>query len=84
MNNFTQFNLDSNICKAITACGYTTPTPVQAKAIPEVLLGKDVVVSAPTGTGKTAAFVVPGLDYLSRQETTKKTRVLILTRQHAN
>jgi superfamily II DNA/RNA helicase len=79
MNNFTQFNLDSNICKAIAACGYTQPTPVQAKSIPEVLQGKDVVVSAQTGTGKTAAFVLPSLHNLSLQEATKKTRVLILT-----
>lgn len=79
MENFTQFNFDSNICKAITLCGYEKPTPVQTKSIPEVLTGRDVVVSAQTGTGKTAAFVLPILQLLSLKEPTKKTRVLILT-----
>ncbi len=79
MDNFKSFDLDSNIYKAITACGYTAPTPVQAKSIPQVLLGNDVVVSAQTGTGKTAAFVLPALHNLSLKEMTRKTRVLILT-----
>ncbi len=77
---FTQMNLNSNIYKAITACGYTQPTPVQAKSIPEVMSGRDVVVSAQTGTGKTAAFVLPALHRLSSaQQSSKKPRVLILT-----
>lgn len=79
VENFSQFNFDSNICKAITQCGYETPTPVQKKSIPEVLTGRDVVVSAQTGTGKTAAFVLPILHLLSLKEACKKTRVLILT-----
>jgi superfamily II DNA/RNA helicase len=73
VNNFNDFNLNSNICKAIELCGYTTPTPVQAKAIPEILAGRDVVVSAQTGTGKTAAFVLPAMHDLGEQA------VLILT-----
>lgn len=76
MSNFEQFNLDSNIYKAIQACGYTKPTPVQTKSIPEILNGNDVVVSAQTGTGKTAAFVLPALHYLSQQELTKKPEFL--------
>src|SRR5580704_11573934 len=76
---FTQFNLDSNIYKAIAACGYTEPTPVQAKSIPAVMKGDDVVVSAQTGTGKTAAFMLPALHRLSAQQPSKKPRVLILT-----
>lgn len=75
---FAQLNLDSNIYKAIEACGYTQPTPIQAQSIPDILLGKDLVASAQTGTGKTAAFVLPALQRLSR-EPSKKTRVLILT-----
>lgn len=79
MDNFTQLHLDSNICKAIDLCGYTKPTPVQAKAIPEALLGKDIVVCSQTGSGKTAAFVLSGLQNLSLQEPCKKPRILILT-----
>lgn len=75
---FAQLNLDSNIYKAITACGYTTPTPIQAQSIPDILLGKDLVASAQTGTGKTAAFVLPALQRLTEQPS-KKTRILILT-----
>ena len=79
MNTFTDFNLDSNIYKAITACGYTIPTPVQAKSIPLVMGRQDVVVSAQTGTGKTASFVLPALHHLSSMQAGKKTRILILT-----
>lgn len=76
---FTQLNLDPNIFKAITLCGYTKPTPIQSKSIPNILLGKDLVASAQTGTGKTAAFVLPALHRLSNQKPSKETRVLILT-----
>jgi superfamily II DNA/RNA helicase len=76
---FSQLNLDQNINKALVACGYTTPTPVQAKAIPEILLGKDLVASAQTGTGKTAAFVLPALHHLATQAPLKKPRILVLT-----
>lgn len=79
MDNFSNFNLHSDINKAITLCGYTKPTPVQAKSIPEILNGKDVVVSAQTGTGKTASFVLPALHNLSTKPHSKKPRVLILT-----
>lgn len=76
---FAQLNLCPNISKAITACGYSQPTPVQTKSIPSILEGKDVVVSAQTGTGKTAAFVLPALHKLSTQKLSKKTSTLILT-----
>lgn len=76
---FSNLNLDQNITKALIACGYTTPTPVQAKAIPEILLGKDLVASAQTGTGKTAAFVLPALHHLATQAPLKKPRILVLT-----
>ncbi|HVE44510.1 MAG TPA: DEAD/DEAH box helicase [Gammaproteobacteria bacterium] len=76
---FEQFNLHASLAKGIAACGYTNPTPVQAQSIPPILAGKDAVVSAQTGTGKTAAFVLPALHHLSLQEPSKKTRVLILT-----
>jgi superfamily II DNA/RNA helicase len=76
---FAQFNLDDNIFKAITACGYTTPTPIQIKSIPDVILGRDLVASAPTGTGKTAAFVLPALHRLTLTKSANKPRILILT-----
>lgn len=76
---FQQFNLSPHIYKALNVCGYTSPTPIQAKSIPIILDGKDLVASAQTGTGKTAAFVLPALHYLSTQNSNKKTRILILT-----
>ena len=76
---FAQLNLDSHISKAILNCGYTTPTPIQARCIPDILEGKDLVASAQTGTGKTAAFVLPALQRLSIQRQTQKPRILILT-----
>lgn len=79
MTTFSEFNLHADINKAIAICGYTTPTPIQAKTIPSVMEGKDVVASAQTGTGKTAAFVLPALNRLKTAGPSKKTRILILT-----
>ncbi len=77
---FAALNLNPSIVKAIQACGYTTPTPVQAKSIPDILLGKDIVVSSQTGTGKTAAFVLPALHrLLATKNKDGRPRVLILT-----
>ena len=56
---FTNLNLSDNVLLAIKECGYTTPTPIQAKAIPIILSGRDVLAKAQTGTGKTAAFTLP-------------------------
>ena len=58
---FSDFDLHTNINKAIQQCGYTQPTPVQAQSIPVILNGKDIIVTAQTGTGKTASFVLPAL-----------------------
>jgi len=76
---FNKLNLHKNVAKAIEVCGYTNPTPVQQQAIPEILKGKDVVACAQTGTGKTAAFVLPALHHLNSTEHTKQTRILVLT-----
>lgn len=76
---FSQLNLHPEIAKALQVCGYTTPTPIQAKSIPEILLRKDVVACAQTGTGKTAAFVLPALHQLAAQKSNRKTKILILT-----
>ncbi|MBX2997150.1 MAG: DEAD/DEAH box helicase [Caldilineaceae bacterium] len=64
--NFEQFSLDPRIMAGVKAMGYTTPTPIQQQAIPVVLAGKDVLGLAQTGTGKTAAFVLPMLQHLSK------------------
>lgn len=62
--NFHSFKFDSRINAGIKALGYQTPTPIQSQAIPPVLEGKDVMGLAQTGTGKTAAFVLPMLQRL--------------------
>jgi len=61
---FEQFNFDSALSRAITKQGFETPTPIQAQAIPPALEGRDVLGVAQTGTGKTAAFVLPALQRL--------------------
>ena len=62
---FEELNLAPQILQALTACGYTEPTPIQAQTIPALLAGRDVIGSAQTGTGKTAAFVLPALQRLA-------------------
>jgi ATP-dependent RNA helicase RhlE len=61
---FNTFNFHLKVAAGITAAGYTTPTPIQAQAIPEVMQGRDVMGLAQTGTGKTAAFALPILNRL--------------------
>jgi ATP-dependent RNA helicase RhlE len=61
---FKNFNFDQKIDAGIQACGYDVPTPIQLEAIPEVLKGRDIMGLAQTGTGKTAAFVLPMLQRL--------------------
>nr|WP_319777061.1 DEAD/DEAH box helicase [uncultured Sphaerochaeta sp.] len=77
---FNDFTLSSEIIKAVRAKGYDSPTPIQQKAIPAVLEGRDVLAGAQTGTGKTAAFALPVLELLNREGKKEKApRVLILT-----
>ena len=61
---FSKLNLAPNFLKGVKAMGYTEPTPIQLRAIPAVLSGRDLVASAQTGTGKTAAFALPVLTML--------------------
>ena len=78
---FNELNIIEPILKAIGEEGYTQPTPIQQQAIPLVLEGNDLLGCAQTGTGKTAAFSIPILQLLSKQEVNgkKKIRSLILT-----
>ncbi len=78
---FEELQLISPILKALGQCGHHIPTPVQAQAIPRALIGRDVIASAQTGTGKTAAFVLPALQRLAASCADRKTgpRVLVLT-----
>jgi len=76
---FNQFNLDPQLLKAIEALDYNAPTPVQAQAIPAALTGDDIMVCAQTGSGKTAAFLLPTIDRLIRNKAPNSaTRVLVL------
>lgn len=79
---FTDLNLSAPILKAVAEEGYTSPTPVQAQAIPPILEGRDMLAGAQTGTGKTAGFTLPMLELLTRnkvQKGSRHVRVLILT-----
>jgi ATP-dependent RNA helicase RhlE len=78
-HSFNDFAIDDRLKANIAAKGYTTPTPIQDQAIPHVLQGKDVVGLANTGTGKTAAFLVPLIDkVLKFRALGKDERVLIM------
>ena len=67
LNSFTELNLSQPILKALAHEGYDKPTPIQARAIPELLAGRDLLGIAQTGTGKTAAFALPILQKLSEK-----------------
>jgi superfamily II DNA/RNA helicase len=62
---FSELGLGPDVLRAISDCGYDTPTPIQEQAIPVVLMGRDILGSAQTGTGKTASFTLPMIDILS-------------------
>ena len=78
---FQSLGLSEALLKAVSKKGYTTPSPIQQKAIPPILEGKDVLASAQTGTGKTAGFTLPLLHLLSEnpKEKFRPIRALILT-----
>jgi ATP-dependent RNA helicase RhlE len=81
---FSDFNFDSNLQEGLDSMGFETPTPIQAQAIPIILSGKDLIGCAQTGTGKTAAFVLPILDKLSKTPTDKtNTLIIVPTRELA-
>lgn len=76
MSSFDSFGLAPSILRGVRDAGYTSPTPVQAATLPHALDGIDVVGVAQTGTGKTAAFVLPILDYLVKDPVQAKKRVV--------
>lgn len=82
---FAYFGLDSQIQKAVAEQGYNTPTPIQAQSIPHILAGSDLMGTAQTGTGKTAAFVLPIIQKILRHASNSASparhpiRALVLT-----
>jgi ATP-dependent RNA helicase RhlE len=77
---FDSLGLMAELLRAVATQGYTVPTPIQAKAIPEILAGHDILAGAQTGTGKTAAFTLPVLQILSgRPSQGRLPRALVLT-----
>jgi len=79
MFRFDSLDLHPSILKVLADEGYETPTPIQEKAIPDALMGRDIVGTAQTGTGKTAAFALPILNNLNKGKPDKGPRALILT-----
>src|SRR3954466_6758295 len=73
---FARLGLPSALVEGVTAMGYVEPTPIQLRAIPLILTGRDVIGSAQTGTGKTAAFALPILAKLGQHQ--PQTRMLVL------
>src|ERR1700723_3064193 len=77
--NFSDLGLSPEVLRAVADAGYTTPTPIQEQAIPYVLMGRDVLGCAQTGTGKTAGFTLPMIDILaSGRARARMPRTLIL------
>lgn len=78
---FSDLGLSDSILQAVTDKGYSTPSPIQAQAIPAVLKGRDVMAAAQTGTGKTAGFTLPLLERLShgKKAAPNQARALVLT-----
>jgi ATP-dependent RNA helicase RhlB len=75
---FTEFNLHENVLKGIVNAGFEEAMPVQEKTILESLEGKDIGVQSQTGSGKTAAFLIPILQYYSKTEKDKRKKTLII------
>ncbi|HAZ60603.1 MAG TPA: ATP-dependent helicase, partial [Gammaproteobacteria bacterium] len=78
---FDSLGLDARLLQAVDACGFSAPTDIQREAIPRVLAGADLMASAQTGTGKTAAFVLPAMHRLVNETPApgRGPRVLILS-----
>ena len=82
-NKFSAYALSNEIIEALTMLGFTEPTPIQQKAIPEALKGRDVVAKSQTGSGKTAAFAIPICELVDWEENAPQAIVLEPTRELA-
>ena len=82
-DDFSSLNLHDSLVQAVSALGYTTPTPIQSSVIPLMLAGQDVIGQAQTGTGKTAAFALPVLQNLDAGRKSVQCLVLAPTRELA-
>ena len=80
---FTGFGLSPELLSGLAAIGFQDPSPIQRAAIPELMLGRDLVGQAQTGTGKTAAFALPLLERLYPQQRNPQVLVLTPTRELA-
>jgi ATP-dependent RNA helicase RhlE len=80
---FNALNLSASVMRGVVAAGYTDPTPIQLRAIPVVLSGRDLIASAQTGTGKTAAFALPILSKLGAHGRAPRVLILEPTRELA-
>ena len=83
MTSFHNLGLSAPVLRAVDALQYETPTPIQARGIPVLLHGRDLIGSAQTGTGKTAAFALPILTKLGNPETAPRALILVPTRELA-
>ena len=81
---FSQLGLSPAVCSAVKDMGYASPTPIQSKTIPAILTGVDVIGTAQTGTGKTAAFSLPIVNMLSDSQQAPRVLVLSPTRELAS
>src|SRR2546429_1983629 len=78
MQSFSELSISPSLKERLKAARFSVPTPVQAAAIPQALAGKDVIATAPTGTGKTPAFFVPVIEKLFGQNTPRITPLLVV------
>jgi len=76
--NFSEFGLNADLIEGIAATGYETATPIQEQVIPKILAGRDIIASAQTGTGKTAAFLLPIIHRLLQQSNHGQVNALVI------
>jgi superfamily II DNA/RNA helicase len=75
---FHKFKISKSLLRAVQAQGFSRPTAIQEQAIPAALSGRDVLGTAQTGTGKTVAFLLPGLEHLLKKTSTREPRMLVI------
>ncbi|MEP7216001.1 MAG: DEAD/DEAH box helicase, partial [Anaerolineaceae bacterium] len=83
MTAFTDLGLSEAVLQTIDGLGYEEPTPIQAHAIPPLMLGKDIIAQAQTGTGKTAAFAIPLVEAVDPANRNVQAVIVLPTRELA-